>query len=117
MKTRWTVLLLISAIGLMSIAARTDDPQPASSIPIYLADGTPLKGVHIVVGTVHVPLGGASVEMKGPAAFSNAGSYRCFPSIQRGPIPGNIPRVDGSKFLMPAGTSGGWDEDYLCIGN
>jgi len=116
MSARTLLAVFFLILGLFALQSASQQNQAPATLPVYAADGSAMTGMHIVVGSVAVPAGGATVTLTGAAAFSSRDTYHCFTSIERGPVAGNPLRVDGTKFRLPAGPSGGWTEDFLCIG-
>ena len=126
MKTRVLTAMLLIFLGSSSVAFCQTQPTPAKPvIPIYDIEGNELRNAHIVTGSVTIPFGamveGVPVTLTGSAAFSNAGSYKCYISQFAGMNPeiGTIKYVDGSHFFIrePSGRNSSWRADFLCIGS
>jgi len=95
-------------------AQQIDDP-----LPVYTAAGTSIPNAHAVVGHLKASPGGDTVNLTGPAVFTGAETYSCTVSIERGgPVAANVTTIDGGHFrIVGSGTSGGWKEDFICVGN
>jgi hypothetical protein len=118
---RAVFLLGIALILVVSVTHRNPvrAQQTDDSLPVYSAAGTPIANAHAVVGHLKASPGGDTVTLTGPAVFTGAETYSCTVSIERGgPVAGNVTPVDGGHFHVAAsGTSGGWKEDFICVGN
>jgi hypothetical protein len=120
---RAAFLLGIAVTLVLSLAhrssVRAQATQADASLPVYNAGGTAIPNAHAVVGHLKASRGGDTVTLTGPAVFSGAESYSCTISIERGgPVAGNVINIDGGHFRILASlTSGGWREDFICVGN
>jgi hypothetical protein len=120
---RAAFLLGIAVILVLSLAhrnpVRAQDTQADASLPVYSAAGTAIPNSHAVVGHLKASRGGDTVTLTGPAVFSDAGTYSCTISTgQGGPVAGNVINIDGGHFrILSSLTSGGWREDFICVGN
>jgi hypothetical protein len=118
---RAAAALLLLSLGLIAAQSNTTSTAESSTpftIPVYLADGTPLTGLHEVVGTILVSENRPTVTLTGPAAFRSANSYFCTATnanLNQGFI--SILNVDGAHFVIRNFSVKPVPAAYRCIGN